>query len=116
MQTSEILGRNGTTGVTKPMSGTYYAELVLEAFPTALERTMWVRVLLYGYTSQNSRRANQALDQIGAKVFSIPPRSPDLNPIENLFNIVRMKLIKEAREAHKHMERKGNFRVKWLLH
>ena len=98
--------------LTQPMSGTYYAELVLEAFPTALERTMNARgkrVLLDGDPSQNSRRAKQALDQIGAKVFSIPPRSPDLNPIENLFNIIRMKLRKEARDKHITHETKGQF-------
>ena len=93
MQTSEILGMAHNVGVvlckerTQPMSGTYYAELVLEAFPTALERTMnphGKKVLLDGDPSQNSRRAKQALDQIGAKVFLIPPRSQDLNPIKSL--------------------------------
>ena len=60
---------------TQPMSGTYYAELVLEAFPTAFERTMnprGKRVLLDGDPSENSRREKQALDQIGASVFNPP--------------------------------------------
>ena len=33
-----------------------------------------------------------ALEKVGAKVFRIPARSLDLNPIENFFNLVSMKL------------------------
>ena len=43
------------------------------------------------------------------QVCPIPPRSPDLNPIENLFNIVRMNLRKEARDKHIRHETKGQF-------
>ena len=39
--------------------------------------------------SQNSKAAKTALAKIGAVQFSIPPRSPDLNPIENAFNLVK---------------------------
>ena len=39
-----------------------------------------------GDPSQNSKAAKTALSKIGAVQFSIPPRSPDLNPIENVFN------------------------------
>ena len=34
--------------------------------------------------------------KVGAKKFSIPARSPDLNPIENLSNYVRTKLYEES--------------------
>ena len=33
---------------------------------------------------------------MGALKFSIPPRSPDLNPIENLFHLVSKQLEKDA--------------------
>ena len=33
---------------------------------------------------------------MGAKKFSIPARSPDLNPIENVLNYVRTKLHEES--------------------
>ena len=44
--------------------------------------------------SQNSKAAKQ--DKTGAVQFSIPPRSPDLNPIENAFSLVEKKLSSDA--------------------
>ena len=41
-----------------------------------------------GDPSQNSKAAKTALDKIGVVQFSIPPRNPDLNPIENVLNLV----------------------------
>lgn len=37
-----------------------------------------------------------ALCEIGGRKFSIPPRSPDLNPIENIFHLAKRKLRKNA--------------------
>lgn len=37
-------------------------------------------------------------DAVVCNVFSIPARSPDLNPIENLFNVVGSKLSSDALE------------------
>ena len=37
---------------------------------------------------QNSAAARRAFQEVGAVTFAIPPRSPDLNPIENLFHLV----------------------------
>ena len=34
--------------------------------------------------------------KVGAKKFSIPARSPNMNPIENVFNYVRTKLHEES--------------------
>ena len=34
--------------------------------------------------------------KVGAKKFSIPARSPDMNPIENMFNYVTIKLHEES--------------------
>ena len=39
--------------------------------------------------SQNSNAPKTALAKIGAVQFSIPPRSPDFNPVENAFNSVK---------------------------
>lgn len=52
-----------------------------------------------GDPSQNSALAFAALEKIGATKFAIPPRSPDLNPIENIFHQVRRRLDKEAMET-----------------
>ena len=42
------------------------------------------RFLQGGCTVQNSKKARPALDTAGAIKFSIPPCSPDFNPIENV--------------------------------
>ena len=47
-----------------------------------------------GDPSQNSAVARKALNRIGAKLFSIPPRTPDLNPIENAFHLVKRSLAR----------------------
>ena len=49
-----------------------------------------------GDPSQNSKSAKTALDKIGAVQFSIPPGRPDLNPIENVFNLMEKKLSSDA--------------------
>jgi hypothetical protein len=54
--------------------------------------------LMDGCPRQNSRAAMCAIEKVGAKVFKIPARSPDLNPIENFFNTVTMKLNNDAIE------------------
>ena len=49
-----------------------------------------------GAPSQNSALARAALKRVGAKLLAIPPCSPDLNPIENIFNIVKRILDADA--------------------
>ena len=44
----------------------------------------------------NSKAAKTALGRIGAVQFSIPPRTPDLNSIKNVFNLVEKKLSSDA--------------------
>ena len=38
----------------------------------------------------------KALSDVEGQKFSIPPRSPDLNPIENIFHIAKCKLKNDA--------------------
>ena len=49
-----------------------------------------------GDSSQNSRKANNVMHKMEAKKFNISARSPDINPIENLFNYVRTKFYEES--------------------
>ena len=49
-----------------------------------------------GDPSQNSAKAMQVFENMGAKVFSIPLRSPDLNPIENFFHSISVKINEES--------------------
>ena len=46
--------------------------------------------------SQNSAKATESLKAIGVEVVKIPPRSPDLNPIENFVHNVKRKLRQDV--------------------
>ena len=50
--------------------------------------------------SQTSKVALLALRDIECNLHRIPPRSPDLNPIENIFHIVKKQLEDEALNLH----------------
>ena len=56
------------------------------------------RFLQDGCPVQNSKNARQTLDTVEAIKFSIPSRSPDFNPIENIFNFVKSELRTQAFE------------------
>ena len=49
-----------------------------------------------GDPSQNNVKARPAWDEVGARKFTIPARSPDLNPTENIFHIVKRRLRQDA--------------------
>ena len=49
-----------------------------------------------GDPCQNSAPARQAMEELDANLFPIPPRSPDINPIENIFHMVRKTLTQDA--------------------
>ena len=51
-----------------------------------------------GDPSQNSRAAKRAMENCNCdmSLIEIPPRSPDLNPIENFFHLVRVRLKDDA--------------------
>ena len=42
------------------------------------------------------RQQKIAMSESGACLVSIPPRSPDINPIENLFHLVRKESDRQA--------------------
>ena len=58
------------------------------------------RFLQDGCPVQDSKKASHALDTVGAIKFSIPPRSPDFNHIENIFNYVKSELRTQAFEKN----------------
>lgn len=64
--------------------------------------------------SQRSKLATDALHDVGAEVFKIPPRSPDLNPIENVFNNVKSELVKGALQGQIEKESFDEFRIRVL--
>ena len=44
--------------------------------------------------------ARRALNKIVAMIFAILPRSPDLNHVENFFNLINLELKKETISRH----------------
>ena len=81
------------------MSGAFFASFIQQHFTDIFSRshTPTGNIFLQdGDPSQNSKAAKVELTNLGYNIFSIPPRSPDLNPIENLFNLVDKKLQENA--------------------
>ena len=52
--------------------------------------------LQYSDPSQNTVGVKTALRKLEAELLCIPPRSPDLNPAENLFDSIRCDLSQQA--------------------
>lgn len=59
---------------------------------------------------QTSKVALEALEDIECEFHRIPARSPDLNPIENIFHVVKKSLEDEALNSHITKESFENFR------
>ena len=81
------------------INGQMFAEFVKDHFPETVQNSSNPRGKLFlqdGDPSQNSRLASDAMTTVGAKKFSIPARSPDMNPIENVFNFVKLQLHSQA--------------------
>ena len=95
------------------VTGETFCTFVKHCFPVAFEKC-GVRpdrgmFLQDGDPRQNSALARNAWQKLGCEMFPIPPRSPDLNPIENLFHLVRKKLKKDAIDNNITKETYNNF-------
>ncbi|KXJ19771.1 hypothetical protein AC249_AIPGENE21540 [Exaiptasia diaphana] len=81
------------------LDGCYFEEYVKKHFENLFNLAgkesarLWLQD---GDPSQNCRGVKKAIKSQKAELFSIPPRSPDLNPIENLFHLVREQLDEQA--------------------
>ena len=83
------------------ITGSTMERIIHSSFPQAFEESIkpkGKRFLQDGCPRQNCKKAMDAYDAVGAKVFKIPSRSPDRNPIENFFNCISMELRKQALE------------------
>ena len=84
---------------TQRLNGVFFASYIRNRFPSHFQASANPRAMRFlqdGDPSQNSTKAQRALQDVGALLFRIPARSPDLNPIENIFNIVSAKLERDA--------------------
>ena len=98
-----------------------FSAFVLNHFPACFENSSNPDGKIFlqdGDPSQNSKLAMTTLGNIGGKKFAIPPRSPDLYPIENIFHLLRIQLTKDAIETPITKETYGEHvgRVKRTLH
>ena len=81
------------------MNGPYFSSFIDRNFSYMFEVSCNPESHLFvqdGDPSQNSKLAKVSMEKCGAKLLAIPPRSPDLNPIENIFNNVRTQLAEDA--------------------
>lgn len=81
------------------INGEMFGQFILDHFKEVFAKSANPKGKLFlqdGDPSQNSKKAKVALDMIGARLFPIPPRSPDMNPIENIFNITKQNLRDDA--------------------
>ena len=81
------------------MTGAYFSNFIDRNFNTMFQTAdkgnsrIWVQD---GDPSQNSAIAKSAMSRANSTLLKLPPRSPDLHPIENLFHIASNKLKQQA--------------------
>ena len=81
------------------MTGAFFSSFIEKHFQSMFllaskgDSRLWLQD---GCPCQNSAQARNAMTRVNAILLKIPPRSPDLNPIENFFNIVSTKLENDA--------------------
>ena len=83
------------------MTGKLFASFITEKFDRVFANSANPRGKLFlqdGDPSQNSKVASDTMAKIGARLFSIPPRSPDHKPIENMFHLINRQLQTYALE------------------
>lgn len=83
------------------ITGPKFADIVKRCFPTAFANSINPRarrIIMDGCPRQNSAVARKAIAAVRGIIMPIPPRSPDLNPIENLFQQVDSVLKRQAIE------------------
>ena len=76
-----------------------FSSFVREHFASMFEKSANPRGKLFlqdGDPSQNSMKARSAWDEACAQKITIRATSPDLNPIENIFHIVKKRLRQDV--------------------
>ena len=80
------------------ISGEMFADFIHKHLKEGFRKSNNPKDKLFVYDgdpSESNRKVNNAMYKVDAKKFSIPARSPNMNPIENVFNYVRTKLHEE---------------------
>ena len=83
------------------MTGTNFARFVRNQFPVLFSRKRGRKwFVMDNDPSQRSLAARKAIKKECCELFCIPPRSPHLNPIENMFHLVKKQLECQVRDRH----------------
>ena len=80
----------------KPNGATFSAFAKSEFGPVFRKSNKGNKFVQDGCPVMNSAAVKAAYAELGIEVISIPARSPDLNPVENVFNNVRRSLRQQA--------------------
>ena len=102
-------------------NGDFFSNFISRNFNTMFRSSGKKRSRLFVQDNcpiQNCAKARKALKRVRAKLFHIPARSCDLNPIENVFNLVKRELKRQALKNNITYESFEQFtqRVKYTLH
>ena len=81
------------------LTGQFFADFFRQHFENSSNPRGKI-FLQYGDPSQNSLKAKNAIFDIGARMFSVPSRSPEINPIENFFHLVEKQLNRDVLEQN----------------
>ena len=85
------------------MTGEFFATIIRQYFNITFAKAgpkanLGRLFIMDNDPSQCSKKSMQALNEIEAELYHIPPRSPDLNPIENVFHLLKKRLQQLAIE------------------
>ena len=99
------------------LNGIYFAGFVMRNFSTCFNRSIISpkqrrQFVMDNEPSQKSARAKKAIKKLKAQLIAIPPRSPDVNPIENVFHRVKKNLDMDAINNSIERESFNEFRVR----
>ena len=81
------------------LDGAYFADFVRRNFRTMFRKSGKKYSKLFVQDNcpiLNCAKAQKAVKEVGGKLFAIPKRSGDFNPIENIFNVVKKVLKTQA--------------------
>ena len=85
------------------IDGKKFANIVKKNFPSLFQKSGSNSTIFLqdGDSSQNSAVARKAIEDKGYWIFHIPARSPDLNPIENVFHLAGKDIREQGRAIFK---------------
>ena len=98
-----------------PINGEKFSNIVRQHFPAILAASanpQGSRFLQDGDRSQNATVSKKAIDDTGCKVFPIPARSPDFNPIENVFHLGGNQIKRDGKRLQIESETYSEFKAR----